>query len=143
MSQLDRSAFSATQFRLNLTVSGQAYNDYGFQTVTIPGMSDASTEDFKLNNEQRTVVTAPGTDNNFSFTTSFTGDFFKFRQAAKQLATYTAVLSGISNSAFSGDIITISGKVASPGDLEVGTDGVPTFQFNGTTSYMNYQPHNA
>lgn len=140
--QLDRSAFSATEFRLNLTISGQTYNDYGFQTLTIPGMGDASTEDFKLNNDQRTVVTSPGTDNNFTFTTSFTSDFFDFRQAAKELATYTAVLSGITNSAFAGDTVTISGTVASPGDLEVGVDGVPTFTFNGTTSYINFQEGN-
>ena len=140
--QLDRSAFSATEFRMNLTVSGQVYNDYGFQTLTIPGMSDASTEDFKLNNEQRTVVTAPGTDNNFTFTTSFTSDIFTFRQAAKGLAKYVASLSGIAGTAFDGDVITISGTVASPSDLEIGVDGVPTFSFNGTTSYINYTEGN-
>lgn len=140
--QLDRSAFSATEFTLNLTISGQAYPDYGFQTFTIPGMSDASTEEFKLNNEQRTVVTAPGTDNNASFVTSFTSDFFTFRQAAKELAPYQAVLSGKANSAFAGDVITISGTVASPGDLEIGVDGVPTYSFNGTTSYINFQEGN-
>lgn len=140
--QLDRSAFSATEFTLNLTVSGQVYNDYGFQTLTIPGMSDATTEEFKLNNEQRTVVTAPGTDNNFTFTTSFTSDFFKFRGAAKALATYTAVLSGKVGSAFAGDTVTLSGVVASPGDLEIGVDGVPTYSFNGTTSYINFTEGN-
>lgn len=140
--QLDRSAFSATEFTLNLTVSGQVYSDYGFQTLTIPGMSDATTEDFKLNNEQRTVVTAPGTDNNFTFTTSFTPDFFIFRGAAKELASYTAVLSGKTGSAFAGDTVTISGTVASPGDLEIGVDGVPTYSFNGTTSYINYTAGN-
>jgi len=140
--QLDRSAFSATEFTLNLTISGVSYPDYGFQTFTIPGMGDASTEDFKLNNEQRTVVTSPGTDNNASFTTSFTKDFFTFRQAAKELAPYQAVLSGKANSAFAGDVITISGTMASPGDLEVGVDGVPTFQFNGTTSYINFTEGN-
>lgn len=139
---LDRSAFSATEFRMNLTVSGQDYPDYGFQTATIPGMSDASTEEFKLNNESRVVVTAPGTDNNFSFTTAFSADFFAFRQAAKGLATYVASLSGIPETAFANDVITISGTVASPGDLEVGVDGVPTFSFNGTTNYINYQPGN-
>lgn len=140
--QLDRSAFSATEFTLNLTVSGVAYPDYGFQTFTIPGMNDASTTDYRLNNEQRTVVTAPGTDNNASFTTSFTKDFFTFRQAAKELAPYQAVLSGKPNSAFAGDVITISGTMASPGDLEVGVDDVPTFQFNGTTSYINFTEGN-
>jgi len=130
MSQLDRSSFSATEFRMNITISGQAYNDYGFQTLTIPGMSDASTEDFKLNNESRNIVTAPGTDNNFTFTTSFTSDFFKFREAAKGLATYVASLSGITGTAFAGDVITISGTVTSPGDLEIGVDGVPTYAFN-------------
>jgi len=134
MSTLDRAAFSATEFRMNLTIGETVYSDYGFQTVTIPGMSDASTEEFKLNNEQRTVVTAPGSDNNFSFTTAFTPDFFAFRDAAKALSGYSAVLSGISSSAFNGVTITISGTVASPGDLEVGVDGVPTFSFNGTTT---------
>ncbi len=138
-SQLDRSAFSATEFRMNLTVGSQTYEDYGFQTATIPGMSEASTEDFKLNNEQRTVVTAPGTDNNFVFTTSFTADFFDFRKAAKDLQNYTASLSGISGTPFYGHTITISGKVASPGDLSIGVDGVPTYDFNGTTNYINYQ----
>lgn len=142
MSQLDRSAFSATEFTLNLTVSGQTYADYGFQTLTIPGMSDATTEEFKLNNETRNVVTSPGTDNNFTFTTSFTSDFFAFRSAAKELATYTATLSGKANSAFAGDVITLSGVVASPGDLEIGVDGVPTYSFNGTTSYINFQEGN-
>lgn len=142
MSQLDRSAFSATEFRMNLTVGSTQYNDYGFQTATIPGMSDATTEEFKLNNEQRTVVTAPGTDNNFIFTTSFTSDFFSFRGAAKELKKYVAVLSGIAGTAFDGDTITISGTVASPGDLEVGVDGVPTYSFNGTTEYINYQGNN-
>lgn len=140
--QLDRSAFSATEFRMKLTVSGQVYDDYGFQTLTIPGMSDASTEDFKLNNEQRTVVTAPGTDNNFTFTTSFTSDLFTFRNAAKGLATYVAELSGIAQTAFAGDKITISGVVASPGDAEIGVDGVPTFSFNGTTSYIKFEEGN-
>lgn len=139
MSQLDRSAFSATEFTLNLTISGQTYADYGFQTLTIPGMSDATTEEFKLNNETRNVVTSPGTDNNFTFTTSFTADFFAFRNAAKGLAPYTAVLSGKAGSAFAGDVITLSGTVASPGDLEIGVDGVPTYSFNGTTSYINFQ----
>lgn len=142
MSQLDRSAFSATEFTLNLTVSGQTYSDYGFQTLTIPGMSDATTEEFKLNNETRNVVTSPGTDNNFTFTTSFTSDFFAFRNAAKSLATYTATLSGKANSAFEGDVITLSGTVASPGDMEIGVDGVPTYSFNGTTSYINFQEGN-
>lgn len=137
--QLDRSAFSATEFRMNLTVGEQSYPDYGFQTATIPGMSEATTEDFKLNNEQRSIVTAPGTDNNFVFTTSFTADFFNFRTAAKELKNYVAVLSGIADTAFEGHTITISGKVASPGDLSVGVDGVPTFDFNGTTAYINYQ----
>lgn len=142
MSQLDRSAFSATEFRMNLTVSGQVYADYGFQTLTIPGMSDASTEDFKLNNEQRNFVTSPGTDNNFSFTTSFTSDLFTFRQCAKGLAPYVASLSGIAGTAFEGDIITISGTTASPSDLEIGVDGVPTYSFNGTTSYIDFQEGN-
>lgn len=140
--QLDRSAFSATEFRLNLTVSGQVYEDYSFQTLTIPGMGDASTTDFKVNNESRVVVTAPGTDNNFTFTTTFTSDIFAFRQAAKGLATYVASLSGIAGTAFDGDVITISGTVASPGDLEIGVDDVPTFSFNGTTSYIDYQEGN-
>lgn len=135
--QLDRSAFSATEFRMNLTVGSQSYPDYGFQTATIPGLSDATTEEFKLNNESRNVVTSPGSDNNFSFTTSFTTDFFAFRTAAKNLDTYQAVLSGIAGSAFNGVTITISGQVASPGDLEVGVDGVPVFQFNGTTASIN------
>lgn len=139
MSQLDRSAFSATEFRMDLTVGDQSYPDYGFQTATIPGMSEATTEDFKLNNEQRSIVTAPGTDNNFVFTTSFTADFFNFRNAAKNLLNYVAVLSGIPNTAFENHTITISGKVASPGDLSVGVDGVPTYDFNGTTAYINYQ----
>ena len=63
MSQLDQSAFSAAEFTLNLKVGDVSYNDWGFQTATIPGMSEASTEEFKLNNETRKVVTAPGTDN--------------------------------------------------------------------------------
>lgn len=142
MSQLDRSAFSATEFTLNLSVSGQTYADYGFQSLTIPGMSDATTEEFKLNNETRNVVTSPGTDNNFTFTTSFTSDFFAFRNAAKGLATYTATLSGKTGSAFAGDVITLSGTVASPGDLEIGVDGVPTYSFNGTTAYINFQEGN-
>jgi len=142
MSQLDRSAFSATEFTLNLSVSGQTYADYGFQSLTIPGMSDATTEEFKLNNETRNVVTSPGTDNNFTFTTSFTSDFFAFRNAAKALASYTATLSGKVGSAFAGDVITLSGTVASPGDLEIGVDGVPTYSFNGTTAYINFQEGN-
>lgn len=138
MSQLDRSVFSASEFTMNLEVGGQMYEDYGFQSATIPGMSEATTEEFKLNNEQRTVVTAPGTDNNFVFTTSFTSDFFAFRTAAKELKNYVVTLIGKEGSAFDGDEIVISGKVASPGDLSVGVDGVPTYDFNGTTSYMNY-----
>lgn len=139
MSQLDRSAFSAAEFRMNLTVGDKQYEDYGFQTATIPGMSEATTEEFKLNNETRNVVTSPGTDNNFVFTTSFTPDFFEFRDAAKALKTYTAVLTGQEGSAFAGDTITISGTVSSPGDLSVGVDGVPTYDFNGTTSDIKYQ----
>lgn len=142
MSQLDRSVFSASEFTMNLEVGGETYEDYGFQSATIPGMSEATTEEFKLNNEQRTVVTAPGTDNNFVFTTSFTSDFFKFRTAAKELKNYVVTLIGKEGSAFDGDEIVISGKVASPGDLSVGVDGVPTYDFNGTTSYMNYTENN-
>ena len=139
MSQLDRSVFSASEFKMDLMVGDKTYEDYGFQSATIPGMSEATTEEFKLNNDQRTVVTAPGSDNNFVFTTSFTSDFFQFRSAAKDLKTYKVTLTGKDGSAFAGDEIVISGKVASPGDLSVGVDGVPTYDFNGTTSYINFE----
>lgn len=138
MSQLERSVFSASEFEMELKVGDTTYSDYGFQSATIPGMSEATTEEFKLNNEQRTVVTAPGTDNNFVFSTSFTKDFFDFRSAAKDLKNYQVTLKGKDGSAFANDEIVISGKVASPGDLSVGVDGVPTFEFNGTTSYINF-----
>lgn len=134
MSQLDRSAFSATEFRLDLTVGEKEYPDYGFQTLTLPGLSEATTTEFKLNNESRNVITAPGTANNFSFDTSFTTDWFEFREAAQNIANYSAKLYGIADSAFEGVEIYISGKVASPGDLSVGVDNVPIFTFNGTTA---------
>lgn len=136
MSQLDRSAFSATEFRLDLTVGEKEYIDYGFQTLTLPGLSEATTTEFKLNNESRNVITAPGTANNFSFDTSFTTDWFEFREAAQNIANYTAKLYGIADSAFEGVEILISGKVASPGDLSVGVDNVPVFTFNGTTANL-------
>jgi hypothetical protein len=138
MSQLDKSAFSASEFKLDLKVGGQSYADWGFQTATIPGMSEATTEEFKLNNETRKVITAPGTDNNFVFTTSFTKEFFIFRQAAKDLQDYEAIFTGKEGSAFAGDTIVISGKIASPGDLSIGVDGVPTYDFNGTTNYIKF-----
>lgn len=134
MSQLDRSAFSATEFRLDLTVGSKQYVDYGFQTLTLPGLSEATTTEFKLNNETRNIITAPGAANNFSFDTSFTTDWFEFREAAKTIANYSVKLYGIEGSAFEGIEILISGKVASPGDLSVGVDNVPTFTFNGTTA---------
>lgn len=142
MSVLDRAAFSGQEFRMNLTVSGVAYPDYGFQTLTIPGLSDPTTTEYKLNNESRNVVTAAGTDNNFTFDTAFTNDFFAFRDAAKGLAKYTASLSGTANSAFANTVITLSGTVASPGDLQIGVDDVPTFSFNGTTEYLKVETSN-
>lgn len=142
MSVLDRSAFSAQEFRMDLTVSGITYQDYGFQTLTIPGMSDATTTEFKLNNESRNVVTAAGTDNNFSFDTAFTTDFFAFRDAAKGLAKYQATLSGTPQSAFANTVITLSGTVASPGDLQIGIDDVPVFTFNATTEYLKVETGN-
>lgn len=138
MSQLDQSAFSAAEFTLNLKVGDVTYNDWGFQTATIPGMSEASTEEFKLNNETRKVVTAPGTDNNFVFTTSFTKEFFIFRQAAKDLLNYEATFIGKEGSAFAGCTIKIDGKMASPSDLSIGVDGVPTYDFNGTTNNIEF-----
>ena len=138
MSQLDNSAFSASEFKLDLKVGDTNYQDWGFQTATIPGMSEATTEEFKLNNETRKVITAPGTDNNFVFTTSFTKEFFTFRQAAKDLLDYQATFTGKEGSAFAGDSIIIRGKMASPGDLSIGVDGVPTYDFNGTTNYIEF-----
>lgn len=137
MSQLDRSAFSATEFRLDLIVGDKTYEDYGFQTLTIPGLSEATTTEFKLNNETRNIITAPGSANNFTFDTSFTTDFFGFRDAASNLLNYKATLQGLEGSAFEGITIQISGKVASPGDLSVGVDNVPTFTFNGTTAMLS------
>lgn len=138
--ELDQAVFSAKEFTLNLTVSGQLINDFNFKTVTIPGIADAETEDLKLNHSQRKIVTSVGTANDFQFTTVVTPQFFAWRKAAEAMASYMAVLSGDPGSQFAGDVITISGKVLGIDDTQVGLDGSPECTFKGNTEYFNYAP---
>ena len=137
--EFDRAVFTAKEFRLDLTVSGQQVTDFGFKTVSIPGISEADTTDYKLNNAQKRIVLSPGVAENFEMTTVAVDNWFAWRSAAQATAPYIAVLSGISGG-WAGDKITISGQVMQCASPEVGVDGVAEITFAGQTDYFAYEP---
>ena len=136
--EFDRAVFTAKEFRLDLTVSGNQVTDFGFKTVTIPGISEADTEDVKLNNATKRIVVSPGVAENFELTTVAVDNWFAWRAAAQASAPYIAVLSGI-NGGWAGDKLTISGQIMSCASPEIGVDGVAEITFTGQTDFFSYE----